>query len=104
MIFAEDTYADIFRYTAEYPGSSTPCATTSMMAAYTASHDTVTGDDIKEAVEELQWVEYAARPHHNFEVLPEFSPQRAAQADAAQTRSRHACSWRRTGAPCRKSH
>ena len=55
-----------------------------MMAAYTASHDMVTGDDIKEAVEELQWVEYAARPHHNFEVLPEFSPQRAALADAAQ--------------------
>jgi len=40
----------------------------------------VTQDDVKEAVEELQWVEYAARPHHNLEVIPEMSPQRAAQS------------------------
>src|SRR3569833_4218163 len=51
-----------------------------MMAANTASHESETLDDIKEAVEELQWVEYAARPHHNFEVIPEMSPQRASQA------------------------
>jgi pSer/pThr/pTyr-binding forkhead associated (FHA) protein len=54
-----------------------------MMAAYTASRETVTVADIKEAVEELQWVEYADRPHHNLEILPELA-QRAAQADAAQ--------------------
>jgi general secretion pathway protein A len=84
QIFAEDTFADIFRYTGGVPRLVNTLCDTSMMAAYTASHDTVTGDDIKEAVEELQWVEYAARPHHNLEVLPEFSPQRAALADAAQ--------------------
>src|SRR6266436_6682218 len=73
QIFAEDTYADLFRYTGGVPRLVNTLCDTSMMAAYTASHDTVTGDDIREAVEELQWVEYAARPHHNFEVLPEFS-------------------------------
>jgi general secretion pathway protein A len=82
QIFAEDTYADIFRYTGGVPRLINTLCDTSMMAAYTGSHDCVTGDDIREAVEELQWVEYAARPHHNLEVLPEFSPQRAAQIDA----------------------
>ena len=83
QIFAEDTFPDLFRYTGGVPRLVNTLCDTSMMAAYTASHDTVTAEDIKEAVEELQWVEYAARPHHNLEVLPELSPQRAAQAESA---------------------
>jgi general secretion pathway protein A len=79
QIFAEDTFADLYRYTGGVPRLINTLCDTSMMAAYTASHEFVTLDDIKEAVEELQWVEYAARPHHNFEVIPEMSPQRAAQ-------------------------
>ncbi len=80
QIFAEDTFPDIYRYTGGVPRLINTLCDTSMMAAYTANRDTVTLDDIKEAVEELQWVEYAARPHHNLEVIPELSPQRAAQA------------------------
>jgi len=80
QIFAEDTFGEIFRYTGGVPRLINTLCDTSMMAAYTASHESVTLDDIKEAVEELQWVEYAARPHHNFEVIPEMSPQRASQA------------------------
>ncbi len=80
QIFAEDTFSEIFRYTGGVPRLINTLCDTSMMAAYTASHESVTLDDIKEAVEELQWVEYAARPHHNFEVIPEMSPQRASQA------------------------
>jgi general secretion pathway protein A len=80
QIFAEDTFSEIFRYTGGVPRLINTLCDTSMMAAYTASHDSVTVEDIKEAVEELQWVEYAARPHHNFEVIPEMSPQRASQA------------------------
>jgi len=79
QIFAEDTFSEIFRYTGGVPRLINTLCDTSMMAAYTASHESVTLDDIKEAVEELQWVEYAARPHHNFEVIPEMSPQRASQ-------------------------
>jgi general secretion pathway protein A len=83
-IFAEDTYPEIFRYTGGVPRLVNTLCDTSMMAAYTASRGTVSLDDIKEAVEELQWVEYAARPHHNLEVMPELSYQRAAiGADAA---------------------
>ena len=80
QIFAEDTFSEIFRYTGGVPRLINTLCDTSMMAAYTASHESVTLEDIKEAVEELQWVEYAARPHHNFEVIPEMSPQRASQA------------------------
>ncbi len=80
QIFAEDTYPELFRYTGGVPRLINTLCDTSMMAAYAANRDVVTTNDIKEAVEELQWVEYAARPHHNFEVLPELSPQRAAQA------------------------
>ena len=79
QIFAEDTFPEIFRYTGGVPRLINTLCDTSMMAAYTANHESVTLEDIKEAVEELQWVEYAARPHHNFEVIPEMSPQRAAQ-------------------------
>jgi general secretion pathway protein A len=84
QIFAEDTYPELYRYTGGVPRLINTLCDTSMMAAYTASHDTVSADDIKEAVEELQWVEYASRPHHNLEVLPELSPQRAVQAESAQ--------------------
>jgi type II secretory pathway predicted ATPase ExeA/pSer/pThr/pTyr-binding forkhead associated (FHA) protein len=79
QIFIEDTFAEIFRYTGGVPRLINTLCDTSMMAAYTANHDSVTLEDVKEAVEELQWVEYSARPHHNFEVIPEMSPQRAAQ-------------------------
>src|SRR6201985_3793061 len=64
QIFAEDTYNDLFRFTGGVPRLVNTLCDTSMMAAYTASRDVVTVEDITEAVEELQWVEYAARPHH----------------------------------------
>jgi len=79
QIFAEDTFPELFRYTGGVPRLINTLCDTSMMAAYTANRDIVAVEDIKEAVEELQWVEYAARPHHNFEVMPEHSPQRAGQ-------------------------
>jgi type II secretory pathway predicted ATPase ExeA/pSer/pThr/pTyr-binding forkhead associated (FHA) protein len=80
QIFAEDTFPEIFRYTGGVPRLINTLCDTSMMATYTANRDMVCVEDIKEAVDELQWVEYAARPHHNFEVIPELSAQRAAQA------------------------
>jgi type II secretory pathway predicted ATPase ExeA/pSer/pThr/pTyr-binding forkhead associated (FHA) protein len=83
QIFAEDTFPEIYRYSGGVPRLINTLCDTSMMAAFTANRDSVTTDDIKEAVDELQWVEYAARPHHNLEVIPELSPQRAAQAAGA---------------------
>jgi general secretion pathway protein A len=84
QIFTDDTFPDIFRFTGGVPRLVNTLCDTSLMAAYTASRDTVTGADVREAIEELQWVEYAARPHHNLEVAPELSHHRSAQADAGQ--------------------
>jgi general secretion pathway protein A len=83
QIFAADTFPEIFRYTGGVPRLINTLCDTSLMAAYTASRDVVTLEDVKEAIDELQWVDYASRPQHNLEVIPEMSPQRAAQTDAA---------------------
>jgi general secretion pathway protein A len=61
QIFAEDTFAEIFRYTGGVPRLVNTLCDTALMAAFTADHDTVTLADIHQAVEELQWVEYLAR-------------------------------------------
>src|SRR6266702_7117477 len=60
-IFAEEAYPDIFRYTGGVPRLVNTLCDTAMMAAFTASRDTVTLADIHQAIEELQWVEYSAR-------------------------------------------
>jgi general secretion pathway protein A len=85
QIFDEDTYPEIFRYTGGVPRLVNTLCDTGLMAAYTADRDTVTAADIREAVEELQWVEYAARPHHNLELLPELSQRAALAHDSTQT-------------------
>ena len=61
QIFAEEAYSDIFRYTGGVPRLVNTLCDTAMMAAFTADRDTVTLADIHQAIEELQWVEYAAR-------------------------------------------
>ena len=85
QIFAEDTYPEVFRYTGGVPRLINTLCDTSMMAAYTANRDVVTLEDVKEAIDELQWVDYASRPQHNMEVIPALSSQRAAQAAADAT-------------------
>jgi len=61
QIFAEETFAELFRYTGGVPRLVNTLCDTALMAAFTADHDTVTIADIHQAVEELQWVEYSAR-------------------------------------------
>jgi hypothetical protein len=61
QIFAEEAYADIFRYTGGVPRLVNTLCDTAMMAAFTADRDTVALADIHQAIEELQWVEYTAR-------------------------------------------
>src|SRR5882724_391359 len=61
QIFAEDTYAEIFRYTGGVPRLVNTLCDTGMMASFTADRDTVTLADLQQAIEELQWVEYSAR-------------------------------------------
>src|SRR5690242_5401153 len=61
QIFAEECFAEIYRYTGGVPRLVNTLCDTSMMAAYTADRDTVTLADIHQAIEELRWVEYSAR-------------------------------------------
>jgi type II secretory pathway predicted ATPase ExeA len=61
QIFAEDCFADIFRFTGGVPRLVNTLCDTAMMAAFTADRDTVMLADILQAIEELQWVDYSAR-------------------------------------------
>jgi general secretion pathway protein A len=61
QIFAEEAFAEIYRYTGGVPRLVNTLCDTAMMAAFTADRDTVTLADIHQAIEELQWVEYSAR-------------------------------------------
>jgi hypothetical protein len=61
QIFDPETFALIYRYTGGIPRLVNTLSDTSMMAAYAQDRDTVTVVDVRAAVEELQWVEYAER-------------------------------------------
>src|SRR3954469_20746009 len=61
QIFAEDTFAEIARYSGGVPRLVNTLCDTAMMAAFNEDRDHVTLNDIAAAVAELQWVEFAAR-------------------------------------------
>jgi type II secretory pathway predicted ATPase ExeA len=79
QIFAEETFAEIYRYTGGVPRLVNTLCDTALMAAYTADRDTVTLADIHQAIEELQWVEYAARAAIQMKI-PTSTDSRASQA------------------------
>ncbi|HLA73785.1 MAG TPA: AAA family ATPase [Steroidobacteraceae bacterium] len=60
-IFAEDTYPEIVRYSGGIPRLVNTLCDTAMMSAFNEDRDHVTLMDFASAVEELQWVEFAAR-------------------------------------------
>jgi general secretion pathway protein A len=60
-IFAEDTYPEIVRYSGGIPRLVNTLCDTAMMSAFNEDRDHVTLKDIASAVDELQWVEFAAR-------------------------------------------
>ena len=59
-IFADDTYAAIYKYTGGVPRLINTLCDTCLMAAFGRDGDTVTAEDLHAAVQELQWVEFAA--------------------------------------------
>lgn len=61
QIFDPETFPIIFRYTGGVPRLVNTLADTMMMAAFAQDRPNVTLDDVKAAVEELQWVEYTER-------------------------------------------
>ena len=62
-IFAEDTYATVYRYTGGVPRLINTLCDTSLMAAYGKDRDTVSAAELEAAIRELQWVEFASGTH-----------------------------------------
>lgn len=60
-IFEDDCFPLIYRYTGGVPRLINTLCDTSMMGAYAVDQDVVKKDHILTAIDELQWVEYAAR-------------------------------------------
>jgi general secretion pathway protein A len=77
-IFAEDTFAQLYKFTGGVPRLVNTLCDTSMMAAYGEDRDHVTLGDVDSALAELQWVEFAAR------VVPRGAPEPAAHGDRVQ--------------------
>ncbi|HXV39958.1 MAG TPA: AAA family ATPase [Steroidobacteraceae bacterium] len=61
QIFAEDTYPVIYRYTGGVPRLINTICDTALMGAYALERTRVGVRELKAAIEELQWVEFASR-------------------------------------------
>ena len=59
-IFAEDTYATIYKYTGGVPRLVNTLCDTCLMAAYNKDQDTVSMAEVDAAIRELQWLEFAS--------------------------------------------
>jgi type II secretory pathway predicted ATPase ExeA len=59
-IFANETYATIYKYTGGVPRLINTLCDTCLMAAFGRDQDTVTAADLDAAIHELQWVEFGA--------------------------------------------
>jgi hypothetical protein len=59
-IFAEDTYATIYKYTGGVPRLVNTLCDTCLMAAYGKDRDSVTMTELESAIKELDWVEFAS--------------------------------------------
>jgi general secretion pathway protein A len=59
-IFAEDTYATIYKYTGGVPRLINTLCDTCLMAAFGKDKDTVSVEELDAAIRELQWVEFAS--------------------------------------------
>src|SRR4051812_2795502 len=59
QIFADDTFAEIYRYTGGVPRLVNTLCDTAMLAASNEDRAEVTAADLASAIHELQWVEFA---------------------------------------------
>jgi hypothetical protein len=60
-IFDPDTLPLIYRYTGGIPRLINTLCDTAMMAAFGRDHDVVKLEDVRSAIDEMQWIEYAER-------------------------------------------
>jgi type II secretory pathway predicted ATPase ExeA len=81
QLFADDTYPVIFRYSGGVPRLVNTLCDTALMIAYAQELACVGVPQLKAAIEELQWVEFAARTNRmRAGVPPEPLPARRAVA------------------------
>jgi len=75
-IFEPDTFALLYRYTGGIPRLTNTLCDTALLAAFAQDRTTVGVDDVRAAIAELQWVEYAARTHNQLHAtLDDTAPQ-----------------------------
>jgi general secretion pathway protein A len=68
-LFEPETFPVIFRYTGGIPRLVNTLCDTALLAAFAQDRSTVSTEDMQAAVNELQWVEYAARTHSHLQGL-----------------------------------
>ena len=87
QIFTEDTYPVIFRYTGGVPRLINTICDTALMGAYALEQKLIGVPELKAAIEELQWVEYAARTNRmRAAILAEMPGTRPAGPDEVVAR------------------
>jgi type II secretory pathway predicted ATPase ExeA len=75
-IFEAETFPVIFRYTGGIPRLVNTLCDTALLAAFAQDRTSVSTEDMQAAVNELQWVEYAARTFSQLNaVMDETTPQ-----------------------------
>ncbi|HEU4654763.1 MAG TPA: AAA family ATPase [Steroidobacteraceae bacterium] len=88
QIFEPDTFALVYRYCGGVPRLVNTLCDTSLMAAFARDKDTVGVDDVRAAIEELQWTEYAERSVklHALNAIGSMSPPNSFNADVSGDR------------------
>ncbi len=61
QIFLDETFPVIYQYSGGVPRLVNTLCDTALMSAFAADRDTVSLEELKTAIEELRWVDYAAR-------------------------------------------
>jgi type II secretory pathway predicted ATPase ExeA/pSer/pThr/pTyr-binding forkhead associated (FHA) protein len=70
-IFAPDTYDLLYRFTGGVPRLVNTLCDTAMLAAFNDDSNVVTVKHLTDAIEELQWVDYAHRKHTQTMAMPD---------------------------------
>jgi hypothetical protein len=74
QVFAEEAFAEVYRYTGGVPRLINTLCDTAMMAAFSVDRDHVGMEDISSAAQELRWVEFASRPQARHPTDPGAAP------------------------------
>jgi len=74
QVFAEEAFAEVYRYTGGVPRLINTLCDTAMMAAFSVDRDHVGMEDISGAAQELRWVEFASRPQARHPTDPGAAP------------------------------